>query len=211
MEKSNICVILTVPHAAGCAMKEYGHPCDTKGPRLAEIIAKTLHGYKIDVVGPLLGDIPRMIDYPYTDPNRAFSHGTQFRIDIKNWIIQKRYVEKKTVWIVDCHSFPTKDAFAVSEDTDFVLIDTPKNGFFSHYSSTLENMINNVPGNTEKEKIHAKLLSGPPVIRWGYNNDIIEESKKQGAKAFLLEVKETVPDAKIETVAKVISSFILNY
>jgi predicted N-formylglutamate amidohydrolase len=206
-------VIITVPHAAGCdtfrtdavGSKYNSHPCDKAAHYFASFLADAMSRQDINVVEIFVAKTPRSV----LDMNRYVSRGDDYRNQVDNTVEQE--IEKgKTVWVVDCHSFPPDYMWeGTRRETNFVVLDTRDGGKETKYVSKMVEHINeNMKLNSPLPGAHVEAVRGADST-YSQSNDIMNRAREMGARSFLIEIKEVVPTSDdLSVVSFWISDFI---
>jgi predicted N-formylglutamate amidohydrolase len=203
MEKnSNLFIIVTVPHASGCDEFDFNpHPCDYYATKMAREIANASRSAGLDLEGPLVATIPRST----SDMNRKESRNSPFRKHIID-VIKQKIAEKKNVWVIDTHSFPSDYKYNTKQkNVDFVVLDTRDSGNSTPYVVELINYMTSSPNEIVIEDVRGSDSTGQQT------NDIMDTSRKLLAKSFLIETREQISDSIMKIAAKKLIQFIVYY
>ena len=174
-------VIITVPHATcpripkHLTMDLVGHICDFKAKEFAKELQQALikRGYKAIL---LIANVSRK----ECDINRPECRTMSFRPRLTKLYCEFKAQKNKT-WIIDVHSFPTKEGFSKAfGHNDIAVLDIAEKRI-------------EIPGNINqlvrrlKENISTKVYQGK------LNNDIIREARQWGYfNSTLIEVSEGI-------------------
>lgn len=196
---SNICLIITVPHALKCDKKSKGHPCDSLSVAMANIIkSEAIKRAKFKEVWETISEKPRTYEL---DMNRINSRSEKFRVDIMKKI--KDSISRGIiVWVLDIHSFPPD--YYPYNDAKFTILDT-RYGDYNNITSYVLKFIE-----FSHNKISIQTLAGSDP--WSdQTNDIMDTSRELGAKSFLIETIENLTDTDGHLFANLLLDFILQY
>ncbi len=189
-------IMITVPHAK-CEFPP-DHECDIAATKLATELAGSLNN-RYRMIRTFTGTINRTS----IDLNRVESYDTTYRYDIRKQLAEyiNSYPQSHIIYIFDCHSFPDGNYFAnvrvTNPDLAILFDDCSQLTFMEELTDTLKEY-------------------GIKVTKHiGRDNNIIDEFNHYNIilrdyfiVAILLELNESISDAKLKLIGRAINKWI---
>lgn len=208
-------IILTAPHAYCFDIQSNIRNCDKRSEELLNCLKESLENHNATVITIINRDLKRIrpIDSTINNPvcydyNRIPCRNSKFRNEIK-----QSYSNNDISYLLDCHSYPFTSSFTSYDNKElnnydtvmvFLLNDIDTSNQLFIKCSILSYKINNLLYKLNKKCIILK----------GGENDIINESIKDGTNAFLIEVIEDhdiLKDETLKLICDVIAEHVINY
>lgn len=200
--------IITVPHAAGCEgekpdPKVYPPSCETNAEMMADMLRNALFQQKVYLYGIFHAEKPRS----EIDLNNRAAIMTDYRLSII-YAIRKELSYRDVVWVIDVHSFsPEHRSHFTSGDSKFIIIDTWEDGKETDYVSRMVEYINRPSSMGSSMGSRVEVIKGIDPTENG-ENDIMNTSRKYGARSFLIAVEEGLPQHVYYAMSLEIADFI---
>jgi len=194
MEQKQVYVIITQPHSGGCTSDSQEIPCDLMANAITHLLADKLKKKNVIVM-----QVPEQYTKSrfQVDLNRYQSRNDPYRQVVRE-LMNKAKAEVprdlwSNIWVIDVHSFLNAE-HAVEADvvltdqltTDYSINSRSEYSNNSAYLRTLYNALIN-------RKFRTALFYGqvdPSSEQRRNMNDIIQEAKEFGLKAFLINIRE---------------------